>query len=234
MRSPATDSFAAPAAIDGSGAILAATATATLRQYSYDGAFTEKWAAVVGVNVSAPIALDGAGNAWTGSQDARVNATTPAGATATVRTLGGSVVDSPVVLAGGDLVVGDQARVLHRLHPDGTAAWASEPTLGGPVLAPVALAGGEAALLVPTAAGTLHAVAADGTVLWGGALTGGQALREASIQAPGAGPRSTAYLGSADGKLYAVVVEGHLDVAAPWPKAHRDLRNSSNAGGTLP
>lgn len=236
MRSPLTDAFTASLAIDGAGAVLAstATATATLRQYLYDGAFTERWSTPVGVSVSAPIALDGSGNAWTGSQDAKVDVTTPAGATTTARTLGGSVVDSPIVLAGGDVVVGDQAKVLHRLHPDGSPAWAVEPVLGGPVLAPVALTGGPIALLVPTAAGTLHAVAADGTVLWSGALTAGQSLREAAVRVPAPGAPGTAYLGAADGKLYAVAVEGQLDTGAPWPKAHRDLRNSSNAAGALP
>ncbi len=234
MRSPLTDAFAASPVVDSTSTVLAATATAILHQYVYDGAFTELWNSSVGVNVSAPIALDASGNAWTGSQDARVDVTTPAGATTTARTLGGSVVDSPIVLAGGDVVVGDQAKVLHRLHPDGSPAWAVEPVLGGPVLAPVALAGGPAALLVPTAAGTLHAVAADGTVLWSGALTAGQSLREAAVRLPAPGAPGTAYLGAADGKLYAVAVEGQLDTAAPWPKAHRDPRNSSCAGGPLP
>ncbi len=235
IAGPLTDTFAGPPSVDVNGKVLAATATATLRSYVFDGAaFTQSWASVVGVSVSAPIALDAAGNAWTGSQDAKVNVTTPAGVTTTARTLGGSVVDSPIVLAGGDVVVGDQAKVLHRLHPDGSPAWAVEPVLGGPVLAPVALAGGPAALLVPTAAGTLHAVAADGTVLWSGALTAGQSLREAAVALPAPGAAGTAYLGAADGKLYAVAVEGQLDVAAPWPKAHRDTRNGSSAGGTLP
>lgn len=238
MRSPLTDAFSTSPVVDSTGAILAATATATatatLRQYVFDGAFTERWNTPVGVSVSAPIALDAAGNAWTGSQDAKVDVTTPAGATTTARTLGGSVVDSPIVLAGGDVVVGDQAKVLHRLHPDGSPAWTVEPVLGGPVLAPVALTGGAAALLVPTAAGTLHAVAADGSVLWSGALTAGQPLREAAVSLPAPGAPGTAYLGAADGRLYAVAVEGQLDTAAPWPKAHRDPRNGSNAGGALP
>jgi len=45
---------------------------------------------------------------------------------------------------------------------------------------------------------------------------------------------STAYFGGDDGKLHAVVVDGHLDTAAPWPKAHHDVRNTSNAGSSLP
>jgi hypothetical protein len=156
------------------------------------------------------------------------------GRTTTVKTLGGSIIDSPVVLAGGDVVVGDQAKVLHRFRPDGTQVWAAEPVLDGPVLAPLVLAGGSAALLVPTAAGTLHAVAADGTVLWGGALTQGQALRAGNVHTPPGAAFGTAYFGSSDGKLYAVAVEGRLDAAAPWPKAHHDARNTSNAASPLP
>jgi outer membrane protein assembly factor BamB len=234
---PLTDAFAAPASIDGAGRVLAATATATatLRKYLFDGAaFTQDWSVQVGVNVGAPIAIDAAGAAFTGSQDAKLNLTTPAGSTATVKTLGGSIVDSPVILAGGDVVVGDQARVLHRFRPDGTQVWAGEPVLDGPVLAPLVLAGGGVALLVPTAAGTIHALAADGTVLWGGALTPGQALRAGNVHTPAGAAFGTAYFGSADGKLYAVAVEGRLDEAAPWPKAHHDSRNTSNAASPLP
>jgi outer membrane protein assembly factor BamB len=234
---PLTDAFSAPPSIDSGGKVLAATATATatLRKYLFDGAaFTQDWSVQVGVNVAAPIAIDPADDAWSGSQDARLNATTPGGSTATVRTLGGSIVDSPVILAGGDVVVGDQARVLHRLAPDGTQVWAAEPVLDGPVLAPLALAGGEIALLVPTAAGTLHAVAADGAVLWSGTLSPGQSLRAANVFTPPGAAMGTAYLGSADGRLHAVAVEGHLDAAAPWPRAHHDSRNTSNALSPLP
>jgi outer membrane protein assembly factor BamB len=229
-----TDTFSSSASVDRSGKILAATATATLRKYSFDGAFVPDWSVQVGVNVGAPIAIDGADGAFTGSQDAKLNLTTPAGSTTTVKTLGGSIIDSPVVLAGGDVVVGDQAKVLHRFRPDGTQVWAAEPVLDGPVLAPLVLAGGSAALLVPTAAGTLHAVAADGTVLWGGALTQGQALRAGNVHTPPGAAFGTAYFGSSDGKLYAVAVEGRLDAAAPWPKAHHDARNTSNAASPLP
>ncbi len=50
--------------------------------------------------------------------------------------------------------------------------------------------------------------------------------------APGGLP--TAYAGSQDGKLYAVVVDGPLDATAPWPKAHHDLANTANASSPLP
>lgn len=234
---PQTDTFTAAPALDRAGKVLAATATATatLRKYLFDGlAFTQEWSVPVGVSVSAPPAIDGTDGAWTGSQDARLVVTTAGGAATTVRTLGGSILDSAVVVANGDVVVGDQARVLHRYRPDGTQVWSSEPLLDGPALAPLVLAGGEVAFLVPTTAGTIHAIRADGSQAWSGTLAPGQALRAGNIHTPPGSPIGTAYLGGADGNLYAIVVDGSLDAAAPWPKAHHDVRNTGNAASPLP
>lgn len=231
---PLTDTFSSAPAVDGAGKILAATATATLRKYSFDGAaLVQDWNAQVGVNVAAPVAVDAADGVWTGSQDAKLNRTTSSGSTSTVKTLGGSIIDSPVILAGGDVVVGDQAKVLHRYRPDGTQIWLDEPVLDGPALAPLVLAGGDAAFLVPTRAGTLHAVSSDGKVIWSAALGQG-ALTEGNMYAVPGAATSIAFFGSAEGKLYAVTVDGHLDAAAPWPKAHHDIRNTGNAASPLP
>ena len=41
---------------------------------------------------------------------------------------------------------------------------------------------------------------------------------------------STAYVASASGKLFAVVVDGQLDASAPWPKAFHDPKNTNRAG----
>ncbi len=41
---------------------------------------------------------------------------------------------------------------------------------------------------------------------------------------------STAYIASSSGKLFAVIVDGQLDSAAPWPKAFHDPRNTNRAG----
>jgi len=41
---------------------------------------------------------------------------------------------------------------------------------------------------------------------------------------------STAYFSGTNGKLYAVIVDGALDGAAPWPKAFHDPRNTNRAG----
>ena len=64
--------------------------------------------------------------------------------------------------------------------------------------------------------------------------TAGAALQPANIYTPPGQPAgavmSTAYVSGADGKLYAVIVDGQLDTSAPWPKAFHDPRNTNNAG----
>ena len=71
-------------------------------------------------------------------------------------------------------------------------------------------------------------------MLWSVKLSAtGQALQPANIHGTAGARTATAYVAGADGKLYAVVVDGQLDTTAPWPKAFHDPRNTSNAG-TLP
>jgi outer membrane protein assembly factor BamB len=89
--------------------------------------------------------------------------------------------------------------------------------------------GTSTSFLVPTRSGTVHLVAADGTEIWSGTLAVGQALGEGNVHSPAAAPFGTAYLTSADGRLHAVIVDGHLDTSAPWPKAWHDPRNTGNA-----
>jgi outer membrane protein assembly factor BamB len=110
--------------------------------------------------------------------------------------------------------------------------WTSPKDLGAVPLAPLALAGGPARLLVATRSGTVHALADDGTTLWSGPVADGSTLRGSNVSAPSSATpvTSTAYLSAANGKVYAVVVDGTLDAAAPWPKAFHDRRNTSRAG----
>ncbi len=234
-RSTSTNTFTVGPVVRADGKICAATATATLRCYSFDGgAFAEDFNVSVGVNVSAPLALDDAGKVWTGSQDAKLNATTTAGITTTVATLPGSVIDSPVVLSGGDIVVGDQSGILHRFTSEGAQMWPTEPNLGGPVLSPMVLAGTAATLIVPTKGGKIHALRGDGSTIWSVTIDGAPELRTANIYTPPGQPAdsvlSVAYFAGSNGKLHAVIVDGKLDGNAPWPKAFHDPRNTNRAG----
>jgi hypothetical protein len=107
--------------------------------------------------------------------------------------------------------------------------WLNPPTLGGPVLAPMVMTATMSTFVVPTKAGSIYAISDSGSVVWSGNLEGAE-LRAANIHSlPGAG-LSTAYFSSANGKLYAVIVDGRLDASAPWPKAFHDARNTNRAG----
>jgi hypothetical protein len=236
-QTPLRDPFSGGAAIGLTGNVLGTTANAGvagLRSFSWDGAaFEELWSAGVGATVTATPAFDADGRILTVGQDGGVDRTTAAGVTAPLATLSGSIDDSPIILSDGDLVVGDASGKLHRLTPDGTEVAGWPVDLGAAVHAPMALSGGPVRFLAATDDGRVHALADDGTVLWSGALTSGLALGAGNLHTPPGSAFSTAYFSGADGKLYAVVVEGALDTSAPWPKAWHDPRNTSRAGGAF-
>jgi outer membrane protein assembly factor BamB len=183
-------------------------------------------------SVGAAIAVDGSGKILTLASNGNLDRTTAAGVTQKIATVAPAST-GPVVLSDGSIVVGDATGVLKRIA-DSAPPWTDSATLNGVPAIPLVLEAEEPTLLVPTSTGRLYAVkVSDGTIAWSVKLSGtGQALQPANIfTAPGAST-STAYIGGADGKLYAVIVDGHLDTAAPWPKAFHDPRNTSNAGVT--
>ena len=235
---PGNDPYTSGVAVDGSGAVFGATSTLDLkavRRHVWDGAaFASSWIVDVGDAVNAPLAIPATGSVVSGSTAGeleRTTAGTGSGAVSLLATLTGPVNESPIVLSNGDIVVGDASGKLHRLDSTGTPVW-TPVDLGAAVHAPMALTDGPIRFLVATVDGKLHALDDLGTVLWSGPLTAGQELGAGNIYTPPDGEYfgfSTAYFGGADGKLYAVVVEGRLDTAAPWPKAWHDARNTSRA-----
>ncbi len=198
--------------------------------------FADVWSTPVdiGGGVTAPLAVDGDGTIWTGAVDGKLAATVPGDTSGTPRlvtTIARGIVGSPVVLANGDVVVGDIGGLLHRISPSGVDLWTPPPVLENPADGPLVLAGGDAALLVP-AGGKIFALHGDGSQVWSGALDSGT-LRAANLYTPPGQTgtvMSTAYLTSSSGKLFAVIVDGQLDAAAPWPKAFHDPRNTNRAG----
>jgi hypothetical protein len=212
-------------------------ASAVLRSFSFDGAFTDRWSAsspAVGLTVSAPLAVDASDGVFAGSQDGRVFRVTPEGSASVFATLPGTVIDSPVILSDGDIIVGDQSGALHRLLASGAPRWSAPRSLGGPVLSAIALSGPAEKLVVPTRNRIVSALADDGTVLWSTTLGTEGELRAGNIHTPPGQPAgqviSTVYFPTSDGRLHAVIVDGQLDPGAPWPKAFHDARNTSNAG----
>jgi hypothetical protein len=236
-----TSGFSVGPVIGVDGRIFAATGsgTATLHAYTLTTtpaiALNDRWNVGVGVNVSAPPAIDVAGSVLAGTVDGKLSKTAPGetrGTLTPIVTLPGSIVDSPVILPNGDIVVGDDTGLLHRYSESGAQVWTTEPNLGAAVQAPMVMTDPSTPLIVPSAGGKIFAVRGNGTVAWSATLESGNALRAPNLYTPiGAGPViSTAYLTSASGKLFAIIVDGQLDASAPWPKAFHDPRNTNRAG----
>jgi outer membrane protein assembly factor BamB len=219
---------------------IASPASASLRRFSYDGGIREGVSTEVGRLVTAPLAAGVLGVAtanasiWTASSEfepSTLRETNPDGTPGTSIPLGASAGGGAIILSNGDvaLCVGNQ---LHRFTAAGAPAWAAPATLDGAGLTPLVLASpaGPPTLLVPTRAGTVHAVHAQtGAPLWSLSLSVNE-LREGTVRAAAGARTSTAWFTSADGLLHGLVVDGALDAAAPWPKAWHDARNTGNLG----
>jgi hypothetical protein len=68
----------------------------------------------------------------------------------------------------------------------------------------------------------LYAVNPDGTQKW--AFTTGGPINSS----PALGPDGTVYVGSDDGKLYAVYSDSPGLASSSWPMFHRDLRHTGS------
>jgi hypothetical protein len=235
----ATSPYLTGPVIDAEGQVFAASSgtSATLRSYSFDGAFTDRWNAAspaVGVSAVTPLSIAENGDVISSTQDGKTNRTTQAAQTSTLVTMADVVLDSAVILSDGDIIVGDQIGALHRLLASGAPRWSAPRSLGGPVLSAIALSGPAEKLVVPTRNRIVSALADDGTVLWSTTLGTEGELRAGNIHTPPGQPAgqviSTVYFPTSDGRLHAVIVDGQLDPGAPWPKAFHDARNTSNAG----
>jgi hypothetical protein len=208
------------------------------RSYTSPSTFVANWFGVappaVGTAISVPSSIDTAGNVWTLSTDGKLNSTTPAGATTTVRTLAAGA-SGPIILSDGTVVVGDAGRIVHRIDPTtGADVWASAD-LGAISATALVLAGSAADLLVPAVDGVLHALrSSDGGEVWSIRLSATGDLKPGNVYTPAGSSRSIGYFPSSDGTLYAVLLDGTLDRSAPWPKAFHDARNTSNASTPLP
>ena len=141
--------------------------------------------------------------------------------------------DGPVVRANGDVVVPEKGKTLSCWTSAGALRWRSAP-LGGVPLTPLLLAGDDA-LVVADGRGGLSALDAAGQLRWTTQLAPAAIpLHPPNLHAPAGARLSTGYVPAANGKLYAVVLDGRLDAAAPWPKAFHDPKNTGNAATALP
>jgi hypothetical protein len=194
--------------------------------------------------VQVPLAVDGSGSVIAACDNGQVhrvaNGSPFADELLYALSAGVRPTGSPVVLADGGIVIPASDGNVVKLMPGATSAtvaWATSvaATAGEFPVGSAAAdgAGGRPAIYATTSKGRLVALDASGTVLWSGVLdAGGGALGFPAIAPAPATPATalpTLYAGSASGKLYRVVVDTGLDPAAPWPKAHRDPKNTGAA-----
>jgi outer membrane protein assembly factor BamB len=112
--------------------------------------------------------------------------------------------------------------------------WRSAPLPGVP-LTPLLLAGGADTLVVADGRGNLSALDGAGMLRWSTQLAPAAIpLHAPSLHAPPGATLSTGYVPAANGTLYAVILDGRLDAAAPWPKAFHDPQNTGNAATAQP
>ncbi|WP_242360322.1 pyrrolo-quinoline quinone [Anaeromyxobacter sp. SG17] len=240
----ASASVTAPPVVLTNGDVIV-VATSVLESFSVlaSGSLRPNWTGVapapakptVGSLVTAPPAVDALDGIWTVDAAGKVNYTTAEAVTAQVTTAGANA-SGPIVLGDGSVVLGDQGAKLRRFSRGSTPPWAESSPLEGVPTIPMVVSGPSTHLIVPTSTGRLYAIReSDGSIAWSVKLSAaGAALQPANIYTPPGQPAgavmSTAYVAGADGKLYAVIVDGELDTSAPWPKAFHDPRNTNNAG----
>jgi outer membrane protein assembly factor BamB len=229
--------------------VTSRAARSTIRRFSTAAA--EEAAALTSCgNVIASPAVDRSGSLFTscaGGEVVRSNPTTLA--SATIATLPDAAPESIVVLPSGDLIVGANDARVHRLTaPVGgtgpwTEAWSPAPLLESAVTGTLVAERDAAGAVVyaVTSSGALHALGDDGVDVWSTANEVPSPLGSFPLTFPTIAPADpapnrlpTLYVGSGDGKLYAVVVDKGLDPTSPWPKSHHDIRNSGNADAPLP
>ncbi|ABS28536.1 PQQ-binding-like beta-propeller repeat protein [Anaeromyxobacter sp. Fw109-5] len=226
-----------------SGEVLVASGS-TMESFTLlaNGALSANWTGVppaparpsLGGLVTAPLAADEHA-IWSVSSTGNVQAT-ELDATSTGMGSLGVGASGIAVLKDGNVILSQESGTLRRLDPLRSPAWNESAQLSGVPATPMVVSGQATQLIVPTSTGRLYAVReSDGGIAWSVKLSAaGAALQPANIYTPPGQPAgavtSTAYVSGADGKLYAVIVDGQLDTAAPWPKAFHDPRNTNNAG----
>jgi outer membrane protein assembly factor BamB len=228
-----SEAISAPASLDANGHVALASGT-TLREFSVaaSASLVDSWTGVTPPGVGSvvePIAVDGEGALWTTALSGTLYRTTSTGASAQVSTAPSASSAGAVILSDNSAVVPDYVGVVRRLTATGSSPWTANPTVSGHPRTPLALGGSDPSLLVPTSDGSLYVLRqSTGELIWSTKLSP-QALQPPNIWTEPGAKTSTAYLASANGTLYAVIVDGTLDTTAPWPKAYHDPQNTSNA-----
>lgn len=201
--------------------------TSTMHIFWFSEGYDEINALVLGQVIDVSPSIDADGRVWTGATG--LIAVDIGGGASDPLNLDSAVRGSTAIFPDGDLAVA-VGTSLQRFSSTGTRRWSNPVDLGASGRTPIVLAEGRGVrIVIPSTAGSVVAISENGEVVWRATLAPGQELREGNIHSPSNSTVSTAYFTSSDGYLHALIVDGHLDTDAPWPKAWHDPRNTSNA-----
>jgi len=179
-----------------------------------------KWGHKTGSTVRSSPSFGADGTVYCGSDDGYLYALEPSGTLKWRFPTGGAIQGSAVVAADGTIYFGSDDSCLYALNPDGSSKW-RYPT-GGSVSASPAIAS-DGTIYFGSADYSVYALKPDGSARWQFETDG--AIRSS----PTIGSDGRVYFTSSDGYLYAL--KGRSPLAnSPWPKFHRDLRNTGRAG----
>jgi hypothetical protein len=142
--------------------------------------------------------------------------------------------DGPAINAAGEILVPETVtKTLSSWSSAGALRWHSAALPGVP-LTPMLLDGDDA-IVVADGHGNLTALDASGAIRWTTQLApAATPLHPPNLFAPPGAAHSTGYIPASNGTLHAVILDGRLDPAAPWPKAFHDPKNTGNSATPQP
>jgi outer membrane protein assembly factor BamB len=183
------------------------------RVYAVNPDGTEKWSYLIGGDVVSSPAIAADGTVYVTSQhDARVHAVNPDGSAKWSYLYGGDPMgSSPVIAPDGTIYVGTGEPEFLAFNPDGTLKWTY--TMDYSEMWSAAAVAADGTIYVSFVDWPFTALNADGSLLWEARLS------YWTYSSPAIAPDGTLYVGSDQGKVYAVVpVAGAAKVPARCPE----------------
>jgi outer membrane protein assembly factor BamB len=187
--------------------------------YALTPAGTIKWTFTLGNYTHSTVAIARDGTLYIGCADGKLYAINPDGSAKWTFATGNYIDSAPALGPDGTIYIGSADRNLYAVNPNGTGKWAYSTT--GIIQSSPAV-GSDGVIYIPSLDGCVYAVNANGTLKWIYRTQGG------IDSCPTLSPTGILYVGSKDYKLHAIFTTGQL-ADSPWPKFHRDLRQTGRA-----
>jgi outer membrane protein assembly factor BamB len=189
--------------------------------YAIDPNGALKWSVATGDVIYSSPAIGSDGTVYFGSNDKYLYAIDPSGVVKWRYPIGSAVRSSPVVAADGTVYVGSDYSHLFAIDPQGTLKWQYDAEC---YIANSPAVASDGTVFFTSDGCYLYALYPDGSLRWK------KRPAESFESSPAIGSDGTVYVGSNDSYLYAIA-GGPALALAPWPKFHRDNRNTGRVDG---